>query len=140
MKKLKVKYWIFTILSFVLSAVPPVVAVLQKFPIWAEKINPTYTIGIGAVLAVIVILICFRKTLIPVIKEKIGIKSIPPVFIWVAGLATVIVFEKINTFMTDIKVVVFAGLVGSALGWICSFVSSFYDKKIKEVSGKNGSD
>lgn len=138
MKRTKVKYWICVVLSFLFSAIPPVVAVAQKFPIWEKTVSPAYTVGVGLVMAAIVLLICFRKTIIPVVRDKLGIKSIPPVFIWVAGLALAVFFEKINTFMTDVKVVIFAGMIGSAIGWAFSFASAYYDKKVKEEVTDNG--
>jgi hypothetical protein len=139
MKHPKIKYCICVVLSFLCSAVPPAVAVFQKFPMWEKTVSPAYTIGVGAVLAAIVLLICFRKTIIPVVKEKLGIKSVPPVVIWVVGLVAVVIFEKINTFMTDIKVVIFAGLIGSAVGWCFSLASAYFDKKVKEGQ-MNGND
>ena len=138
MKKLKVKYWICVVLSFLFSAIPPIVAVAQKFPIWEKTVSPACTIGVGLLMIPIVFLICFRKTIVPVVMDKLGIKSIPPFFIWAAGLAIAVFFEKINTFMTDVKVVLFAGLIGSAIGWAFSFASAYYDKKIKEVRNNGG--
>lgn len=140
MRKTKIKYWVCVALSFLFSAVPPVVAIFQKFPMWEKTVSPAYTVGVGAVIAVIVLLICFRKTIIPVVRDKLGIKSIPPVFIWIAGLVAVIFFEKIHTFMTDIKVVIFAGMIGSAIAWGFSFAAAYFDNKVKAEEKLNGND
>ena len=138
MKSPKVKYWICVVLSFLFSAVPPVVAIAQKFPFWAMEVHPAYTAGASVIVAVIVVLVCFRKTLIPVIMDKLGIKSIPPVFVWALVLGAAIGLEKMIAIIPDIKIVAFAGLIGSAIGWAFSFASSYYDKKCKEAVTNGG--
>ena len=132
MRRPTLNYWICTVLSFAFSAGLPVVAIGQKFPIWNQTVSPAYTIGVGGVLTIIVCLVVFRKTLVPALMAKLGITSIPPVVIWVSALIVAEIVAKINTFMTDIKAVIFAGLAGAAFGWAFSLAAAYFNKKSKE--------
>lgn len=140
MKSAKSKYWLSIILSFLFSAGIPVVAIVKKFPLWKQTVSPAYTIGVGGVLVVIVLLLCLRKTVLPTIMAKLGITSTPSVVFWVGGWIVVEVVAKINTFMTDIKGIVLAGLFGSAVGWVFSLLASHYDKKSESEVKTNGED
>ena len=125
----KFKYWLCIVAAFLCSTVPPVTVILQKFPVWAGDIPPANTVGAGVVFALATFVICFRKTIIPTVMDKLGIKAIPPVIVWVVVLAVAACLEKITTIITDFKVVAFAGLVGSVFGWLFTFLSAYYDKK-----------
>lgn len=134
--KTSLKYWTCILLSFGFAAGIPLVAVFKKFPLWREVASPALTIGAGGVIAIIVVALCFGKILFPAIKKKLGITSTPAVFFWLFGLIAVEILSRINTFMTDIKGVILAGLVGSAIGWVFSLASVHYDRKME--AEKNG--
>ena len=129
--KTRTKYWLCIFFSFAFSAGVPIVAIVKKFPLWKQAASPALTVGAGGILAIIVLAICFRKTLLPTIKKKLGITSTPSVFLWLFGLMAVEFLSRINTFMVDIKGVIIAGIFGSAVGWAFSLMSVRYDNKLQ---------
>lgn len=134
----RLKYWICIVLSFLCSAVPPVVQIAKKFPFWTEQVPPAYTIGSSAVVAILVVLVCFRKTLVPTIMDKLGIKSLPPVVAPALVLGVALWLEKMAAIIPDIKVVAFAWLFGSAVGWLFVLLSAYYDKQAQKEVKTNG--
>lgn len=134
----RAKYWVCIVLSFLCSAIPPVVQIAKKFPIWTEKVSPAYTVSTGAVVALLVAIVCLRKTLVPAIIDKLGIKSAPPIVAPAVGLVAALWLEKMAAIIPDIKVVTLAWLFGSALGWAFSGLSSYYDKQAQSEENNNG--
>ena len=138
MMRPRLKYWTCIVLSFLFSAVPPVVQIAKKFPMWSQLVPPAYTISTSAVVAILVVLVCFRKTLVPTIMDKLGIKSLPPVVAPAVVLGVALWLEKMAAIIPDIKVVAFAWLAGSAAGWFFSLASVYYDKKANDEVKTNG--
>ena len=138
MKRTKVKYWLCVVLSFLFSAIPPVVQIIKKYPLWTEQVPPAYTVIAGAIVAIVVVLVCFRKTLVPTIIDKLDIKSIPPVVAPALVLVAALLLEKLTAIIPDIKAVALAWLFGSAIGWAFSLLSSYYDKQAQKEVKTNG--
>lgn len=134
----RIKYWICIALSFLCSATPPVVQIAKKYPLWTEQVPPAYTVSTGAIVAIVVVLVCFRKTLVPTIMDKLGIKSIPPVVAPALVLVAALWLEKLTAIIPDIKAVALAWLFGSAIGWVFSLLSSYYDKQAQKEVKTNG--
>lgn len=134
----RAKYWVCIVLSFFCSATPPVVQIAKKFPIWTELVSPAYTVSASAVVAILVALVCLRKTLVPAIIDKLGIKSIPPVVAPALVLVAALWLEKLTAIIPDIKAVALAWLFGSAIGWAFSLLSSYYDKQVQKEVKTNG--
>ena len=127
------------IMSFVISAAVPIVVIWQKFPGWVHDVPAYKQVGFGAILAVLVLVGTFHKTVFRTIREKLGITSVPPVIGWAVGWGVFEFLTRAVRFLVDMRVVCFAGLIGCAIGMACSAVSTWIypdGKKDKETNAE----
>lgn len=121
--KRKTFYWIFKILSVVVSCWLPVWAVCEKFPIWAETHGSTRTVGVGMIIILIVMLIIFRKAVFSFVKEKMKLNHAPPVTVWLIMIIVAYILTYINKFIQDLTTVFWMGLIGCLIGTLLTFVA-----------------
>ena len=132
-KSKRIWYISLQIASFLISAGVPIVVIWQKFPNWVKCVPMYKQIGYGAVLAVLVLIGTFHKTVFRTIREKLGITSVPPVIGWAVAWGIFEFLTRAVKFLVDMRVVCFAGLIGCAIGMACSAISvMIYPKGKKE--------
>jgi hypothetical protein len=122
-RKRKILYWLFKILSIVVSCALPICAVLEKFPIWAETHGRSRTYWIGIILIAFVLLVIFRKTVFDFIRDKLDLKHAPPLAIWIGMLLASYIIVFIGEVMLDMTTVFWMGLLGCIIGTFLTYIS-----------------
>jgi hypothetical protein len=123
-KKRKRLYWGLKVLSIIVSCALPLWAIFEKFPIWTETHGASRSFGVGAILALIVLLIVFRKTVFNFIRDKFNLKHAPPIVVWVVLLIVSYVLIYIGNFMEDMTTVLWMGLIGCSIGTFLTYLSN----------------
>lgn len=135
-KKRKIKYWLFKVLSIIVSCGLPIYAVCEHFPIWADYHGKARSIGAGGIICLIVILVIFRKTVFNFIKEKTKLNHAPPMVVWLVMLIVSYVLMYINQFIQDLTTVFWMGLVGCAIGTGLTYIAeNWYGNNEEKADG-----
>lgn len=122
-KRNKILYAVFKVLSVLISCAFPIWAICDRFPLWKEQHGTVRSIGTGAILIIIVVLIIFRKSVFKYITEKLRLRHAPPLAVWLALLIVSYILIYIAEFMKDLNVVLWMGLVGCAIGTVLTFIA-----------------
>lgn len=129
-KKRLTKYWIFKILSIVVSCGMPIYAICEHFPIWSISHGTARTIGAGGIICLIVIAIIFKKTVFNFMRDKMKLQNAPPMAGWLIMLIVSYILLYINEFIQDLTKVFWMGLVGCAIGTGLTYIAeNWYGKK-----------
>lgn len=131
-KKRKTLYWGLKALSIIVSCALPIWAICEKFPIWTETHGASRSAGVGTILALIVVLIVFRKTVFDFIRDKVNLKHAPPVVVWAVLLIITYVMVYIGNFMEDMTTVLWMGLIGCSIGTFLTYLSNKFGVKSDE--------
>lgn len=123
-KKRKTLYWGLKVLSIIVSCGLPIFAICEKFPIWTETHGASRSAGVGTILALIVLLIVFRKTVFDFIRDKFKLKHAPPIVVWFVLLIISYVMVYIGNFMRDMTTVLWMGLIGCSVGTFLTYLSN----------------
>lgn len=135
-KKRKTKYWIFKILSIIVSCALPILAVCEHFPVWRMSHGAVRSIGAGGIICLIVLAIIFRKSVFNFISKKLKLEHAPPMVIWIVMLIISYILMYINSFIQDLTTVFWMGLVGCAIGTVLTYIAEhFYGKKKEDGDG-----
>ena len=127
-KKRKILYWGLKVLSVIVSCALPIWAICEKFPIWTETHGTSRSAGVGAIIALIVVLIVFRKTVFDFIRDKLNLKHAPPIVVWFVLLIISYVMAYIGNFMNDMTTVLWMGLIGCSIGTFLTYLSDKFGK------------
>lgn len=119
----KLFYWLFKLLSIVVSCALPVWAICEKFPIWTFSYGTVRSVGVGGIFILIVMLVVFRKTVFKFIVDKLKLRHAPPLIIWLVMLIASYVLVYISNFMRDMTIVFWMGLIGCAIGTVLTFIA-----------------
>ena len=119
----KLFYWLFKLLSIVVSCALPVWAICEKFPIWTFSYGAVRSVGVGGIFILIVMLVVFRKTVFKFIVDKLKLRHAPPLVIWLVMLIASYVLVYISNFMRDMTIVFWMGLIGCAIGTVLTFIA-----------------
>lgn len=122
-RKRKTFYWLFKILSVIVSCALPIWAIWEKFPIWTYNYGTTRSVGVGGIIALIVLLIVFRKTVFNFIVDKLKLKHAPPLVVWLVMLIISYILIYIGNFIQDLTTVFWMGLIGCAIGTVLTFIA-----------------
>lgn len=115
-------YWIFKIASVVISCALPIWAICAKFPIWTEQSGAGRSVGAGAILILIVLIIVFRKTVFDFIRDRLNITHAPPLVIWLVFIVISYTFVYIGNALRDMNTIFWMGFIGCALGTLLTFI------------------
>ena len=115
-------YWALKIGGVIISCILPIWAILEKFPMWTNDHGTGKSIGIGAILAIIVILIICRKAVFKFLNDKLKLNHAPPIIVWLVMLVISYILIFISNFLRDLTVVLWMGLIGCALGNVLTYV------------------
>lgn len=125
-KRNKILYWTFKICSVFVSCIFPIRAVCEKFPLWKSSYGAERSIGSGAIIILIILLVIFKKTVFEFFAEKFNIKHAPPVVLLLVLLIVSYVLLYIADFLRDLTTVLWMGLLGCAIGTVFTFVAENY--------------
>ena len=131
-KKSKRLYWLFKVLSVIVSCALPIWAIFEKFPVWTEQHGTTHSVGVGVILIIFVVAIIFRKTVFAFIRDKLNLKHAPPLVVWLVMLVISYIFIYLGEVMKDMTTVFWMGFVGCIIGTVLTYISDRY--KPKEVN------
>lgn len=121
--KRKLLFWGFKILSIIVSCALPIVAVCEKFPLWADLHGASRTVGIGIILITFVLAVVFRRTVFNFIRDHFDLKHAPPLTVWIAMLIFSYILVYIGEVMRDMTTVFWMGLIGCAIGTALTYIS-----------------
>lgn len=122
-KNRKTFYWLFKVLSVFISCAFPIWAIYEKFPMWKTHYGTTHTIGVGGVLAILVVLIIFRKAVFAYLREKLNLTHAPPLAVWMIMMAVSYTFIFVGDFLKDVTIILWMGLIGCAIGTFLTFIA-----------------
>ena len=129
-KKRKTRYWLLKAASVIVSCLFPIFAICEKFPLWQVEYGTNQTVGAGAILILIVLLIIFRKTVFNFFSDRLKLRHAPPIFGWIVMLFVADILTYIYNFIQDLTTVFRMGLVGCAIGAALTFIAEHkYGKK-----------
>lgn len=132
-RKRKTLYWFFKLFGVLISCALPIWAICEKFPIWNETHGTSHSIGVGAILILIVLIVIFRRTIFDYIKEKINLKHAPPLTVWLVMLVISYVFMYLGNVLRDMTTVFWMGLIGCIIGNVLTYIAeSRFTKKVSE--------
>lgn len=122
-------YWIFKILSILVSCALPIWAICEKYPLWTVEHGTTHTVGVGVILVGIVLVVVFRRTVFQFIRDRLDIKHAPPLTIWLVFLVIAYLMIFIGNFMSDLTTVLWMGFIGCIVGTILTYISEKFHKE-----------
>lgn len=130
-KKRKLFYWLFKIGAIIISCILPIWAVCEKFPLWSKYYGTERSLGVGAIIILIVLTIVFRKAVFDFLSDKLKLKYAPPIAVWLTALIVCYVLIYIGNFLRDLTTVLWMGMLGCALGTVLTYVGEnfFGDKE-----------
>lgn len=134
-KKRKCLHILFKMLGLLVSCGMPFYAICEHFPIWTTEFGSARSLGSGAIISSIVLLVIFRSTVFSWIKEKLQGKHAPPMVFWIVALIICYILVYINKFLIDLTVILWMGLVGCTIGNIFNLIA---DHKFGEVESNDG--
>lgn len=135
-KKRKFWYWYLKIFSVLVACGLPIYAVSEHFPLWKVSYGTSRSIGAGAIISLIIIVVVFRKSVFQFIQDKLNLRHAPPLVIWLIMLIVSYVLLYINQFIRDLTTVFWFGLVGCAVGTALTFVAeNVFGKKKEDGDG-----
>lgn len=132
-RKRKTLFWLYRLLGILIACACPIVAVVEKFPIWVEEHGTGHTVSVGVILIAITLLIVFRNTVFEFLKDHFNLKHAPGLKLWIVIMVIAYIFVFIGEFMRDLTTVCWMGLIGAVVGTFLTFLSGKYASK--DVSG-----
>ena len=136
-RKRKTFYLLFKVLSIIISCALPIWAICEKYPLWETVYGTTHSIGVGGILALIVIIIVFRRAVFRFIKDKLKITHAPPLAVWLILIALSYILVFIGQFMYDMVIILWMGFIGCAIGTFLTFIAENKFGKKENEDGKN---
>ena len=134
-KKRKRSYWLFKILSVIVSCALPIWAIWEKFPIWTYTHGTTRSVGVGGILALIVVLVVFRKAVFNFMRDKLKLRHAPPLAVWLVMLVISYILVYIGNFIRDLNTIFWMGLIGCAIGTVLTYIAEHRFGKKEEKDG-----
>ena len=125
-KKRNKIYWILKILGVAISCLFPIWTICEKFTVWKSGYGVGQSIGVGAILILIVVAIIFRKSVFQFISDKFKLQHSPPIFVWIVMLIVSYILIFIGDFMRDFTTVLWMGMIGCAIGTLITFIGENY--------------
>lgn len=129
-KKRNRMYRLFKWGGVLISCLFPVWAICEKFPIWKTVHGTGRSIGVGAILILIVVAMIFRKSVFRFFEERLKLNHAPPLLGWIVGLIICYVLIFISNFLKDLTTVFWMGLIGCGIGTMMTGIGeNFFGKK-----------
>jgi undecaprenyl pyrophosphate phosphatase UppP len=129
-KNRKRLYLLFKLLSIIIACGLQIWAICEKFPIWTVTHGTEHSIGIGAVIAIFVVLIVFRRTIFKFLRDKLNLQHAPPLAIWLVLLVLCYTMVYLGNVMQDMTTVFWMGFIGCSIGTVFTYIAeSRFGKK-----------
>lgn len=126
-------FWTFKITGILVSCLCPIFAICEIFPIWSEEHGTGRSVGVGAILIAIVLLIVFRPTVFDFIRDHyLNLKHAPKIVVWIVLLIIGYSIILLGEFMRDMTDVFWMGLIGSLIGAVLTAISQKFEKEVKK--------
>lgn len=136
-KSRKIKYWVCKVLSVLVSCGLPMYSINEHFPIWTESFGTVRSIGAGGIIAIIVAVIIFRKSVFGYIRDKMKLRNAPPLAVWPTVIAILYGLLFLNQFIRDLITVCWMGFAGCAIGTLLTYIAeNWYGKKKEDTDGR----
>ena len=119
----KLLYWLFKLLSIVVSCALPIWAICEKFPIWTFSYGTVRSVGVGGILVLIVILFIWRRSVFEFIRDRLKLKHAPSITIPFVLLIISYILEYIGNFTRDLQTVFWMWIIGCAIGTVLTFIA-----------------
>lgn len=128
-------YWLFKILSVIVSCAFPLWAIYERFPVWVVIHGRPHSIGTGGILMLFVLLIICRKSVFGFLRDKLKLRYAPPILVWFILIILSYTMVYVAKFLHDITIVFWMGFVGCLIGAALTFVAeNFLRVKKEEVT------
>ena len=137
-RKNKILYLIFKIGGVIVACLVPIWAILEKFPVWVEFNGTERSVGVGAILILIVLSIIFRKAVFKFLSDRLKLDHAPPLAVWLILIVISYVLIFIGNFLRDLTTVLWMGMLGCALGTVLTFIGENYFRKKEKNDDRNG--
>ena len=135
-KKRKIFYLIFKVSSILISCFFPIWAICEKYPLWTVSYGTGRSVGVGAILILIVVTIIFRRSVFKFISERLKLEHAPPLAVWLVLIAVSYILIFIGNFLRDLTTVLWMGMLGCAIGTALTFVGeNFFGEKENKDDG-----
>lgn len=128
-RKRKFLYWLFKVLSVIVSCAFPIWAICEKFPLWTETHGTGRSVGVGIILIAIVLIIIFRKTVFDFIRDHLDLKHAPPLAVWLVMLVISYILVYLGEVMRDMTTVFWMGFIGCCAGTFLTYLSGRFKTK-----------
>ena len=122
-------YWFLKVASIIISCALPAWGILEQFPIWQETGGTGRSIGMGAILFAIVVLIVLRKPVFKFFEERLKLNHAPPLMIWLVLIVGTLALIWLSSLMADMLNIYILGFIGCAIGNILTFIGEFIIRK-----------
>lgn len=116
-------YWFFKLFGVIVACTLPIWAICEKFPVWTEQHGSGHSIGVGAVLILIVLLIIFRRTIFNFIRDRFNLEHAPPLAVWLVLLIVSYVMVYLGNVMEDMTTVFWMGFIGCGIGTFFTYIA-----------------
>lgn len=135
-KKRKKLYWLFKILSVIVSCALPIFAIWEKFPLWTYTYGTSRSVGVGGILVLIVILFICRRPVFNFIRDRLKLRHAPSLTIPLVMLIISYILEYISNFIRDLTTVFWMWVIGCAIGMVLTLIAERrFGKKEEEKDG-----
>lgn len=135
-KKRKYLYWLFKVVGILVSCFFPIWAICEKYPLWTVSYGTGRSVGVGAILILIVVTIIFRRSVFKFISERLKLEHAPPLAVWLVLIAVSYILVFIGNFLRDLTTVLWMGMLGCAIGTALTFVGeNFFGEKENKDDG-----
>lgn len=129
-KRHKALYWLFKLLSVVVSCAFPIWAIYEKFPVWTYTYGTYRSVGVGGIFIIILLLFILRKPVFKFMEDRLRLKYAPPILTPMVMIAITSILIYINDFIVDLHKVSWMWLIGCAIGTVLTFIAeNCYGKK-----------
>lgn len=125
-QKNKLFFWLFKVISIIISCVLPIWSICERFPLWVETHGAGRSIGSGMLMIAIVVCAVLHKTIFNFFTQKLKIKHAPPILVWVILLICSYALLLFARFLQDLNTILWMGLLGCALGNLLTLIGNCF--------------
>lgn len=129
-------YWLLKVTSIIVSCAFPIWAIYERFPLWETVHGTSYSVGVGGILALFVVLFIFRRTVFNFMRDKLNLKHAPPLLGWLIMIALAYTLLFVGKFLQDITAICWMGLIGCAIGTLMTFIAENFVRVEKNDNGR----
>ncbi len=126
--------FIFRIAAFLAGALPPSIRALMLFPVWREErvIRIRAGFGAGVVIAILICVFVFRKTILATVKRNVGVL---PLLVSLTFYMVFLGLRKMGPYIPRLEEVAFWAILGCLLSWVFSALAYHFRMKGGSCNG-----